>query len=71
LFSTASISQHFMKKGKVYAQNRIYTRMAVEKGKRVVEKTGEVTGKAAKDVAEGTKSFVKGLKKGFGKKEEK
>ncbi len=44
--------------------------MAEEKGKKVVEKTGEVTGKAAKDVAEGTKSFVRGLKKGFGKKEE-
>ena len=29
-----------------------------------------VTGKAAKDVAEGTKSFVRGLKKGFGKKDE-
>ncbi len=33
-------------------------------------KTGEVAGKAAKEVAEGTKSFMKGIKKGFNKKEE-
>ena len=37
-----------------------FARNAEEKGKKVVEKTGEVTGKAAKDVAEGTKSFVRG-----------
>lgn len=50
----------------------MYTSMAdtKEKEKGITEKTGEVAGKAAKDVAEGTKSFIKGLKKGFGKKEE-
>ncbi len=44
--------------------------MAEEKGKKIVEKSGEIAGKAANDVAEGTKSFVKGIKKGFGKKDE-
>ena len=47
-----------------YGQNR----RKAKKGKS--EKTGEVVGKASKDVAEGTKSLLKGLKKGFGKKEE-
>ena len=41
-----------------------------EKEKSKSEKTGEVVGKASRDVAEGTKSLLKGLKKGFGKKEE-
>ena len=41
-----------------------------EKQKSKSEKTGEVVGKASRDVTEGTKSLLKGLKKGFGKKEE-
>jgi|YelNatPaOPRAMG01_1025707.scaffolds.fasta_scaffold00881_1 hypothetical protein len=42
-----------------------------EKNRKITEKTGEVAGKAAKEVTEGTKSFIKGIKKGFGKKEDK
>ncbi len=45
--------------------------MAEKKDKNIAEKTGEVAGKAGKEISDGTKSFVKGIKRGFGKKEEK